>query len=63
MPSYQYLEPKNGVAQAFHLASDTGEKVDLKTLRSGMFQQLLDRYMEWDKSFRAWTNTSPVFKK
>jgi len=60
-----YLEPKNGVAQLFNLESDPGEKVDMKTLRPEVFQQLLDRYMEWDKSLppRAWTNISPVFKK
>ncbi|AGU53753.1 putative sulfatase [Variovorax paradoxus B4] len=60
-----YLEPKNGVAQLFHLGSDPGEKVDMKTFRPEIFQLLLDRYMEWDKSLppRAWTNISPVFRK
>ena len=60
-----YLEPRNGVAQLFHLGSDPGEKLDLKTLRPEIFKQLLDRYMEWDKSLppRSWTNISPVFKK
>ncbi|WP_051236319.1 sulfatase-like hydrolase/transferase [Ottowia thiooxydans] len=60
-----YLEPKNGVANLFHLEADPGEKVDLKALQPAVFHDLLARYQAWDKSLppRAWTNISPVFKK
>lgn len=60
-----YLEPKNGIANLYHLEADPGEKVDLKTFQPAVFQDLLARYQAWDKSLppRAWTNISPVFKK
>jgi arylsulfatase A-like enzyme len=59
-----FLDTRRGVARLHDLETDPGEKQDVSAEHPGIFQDLLARYAQWDRSLppRAWTNISPVFQ-